>query len=157
MSTTSWGPPLDWPHLVHHLVDCGKRLLGDASPLLPTWTRTTTMLAWNGKIDTLLSELRELLHSDDIERPPVVDLLRYLVNNRNRIDYPRFRALGLPVGSGVIESAQKHVLQVRMKRAGQHWSTLRCPRMARLRAAYRTAGPHFATRIRHASRALAGF
>lgn len=55
--------------------------------------------------------------------------------------YAEFRALGLPVGSGIVESAHRHVLQVRMKRAGQRWAVRRGRQMARLRAAYRTAGP----------------
>lgn len=51
-----------------------------------------------------------------------------------------FRARGLPVGSGIVESDHRHVLQVRMKRAGQRWSLARARRMVRLRAVYRTTG-----------------
>lgn len=150
-------PVLDWPHVLEHLTDCGKALLGEASPLLETWVRTTTTLVFErGRADILLLELRLLLEMPDVEHKPVLDLIRYIENNLDRIDYPRFRALGLPVGSGVIESAHKHVLQVRMKRAGQHWSPPRCRRMARLRAAHSTGGPHFATRLRAARRAVAG-
>lgn len=147
---------LDWPHMVEHLMNCGKALLGDKSPLLSAWRTTTTMLVWNGRVDDLVAELRALHDVADVAAKPVHDLLRYVENNRDRIDYPRFRELGLPVGSGIVESAHKHVLQVRMKRAGQHWSPLRCRRMARLRAANRTGGPHFATRLRDARRAVAG-
>lgn len=148
---------LDWPHVIEHLMDCGKALLGETSALLPAWRRTTTMLVWTGRANVLVAELRDIIRDvDDVEVKPINDLLRYIENNSDRIDYPRFRALGLPIGSGVIESAHKHVLQVRMKRAGQHWSPARCRRMARLRAAQRTCGPHFATRLREARRAIAG-
>jgi hypothetical protein len=147
---------LDWPHVVEHLTDCGKALLGERAPLLATWVRTTTMLVWSGRGDTLLVELRALLDMSDVARAPLDALVRYIENNLARIDYPRFRKLGLPIGSGVVESAHKHVLQVRMKRAGQHWSPSRCRRMARLRAAHRTGGPHFATRLRAARRAITG-
>ena len=54
--------------------------------------------------------------------------------------YRTFRSQGLPVGSGIVESAHRHVLQVRMKRAGQRWGMVRARRMVRLRAVYRTAG-----------------
>ena len=114
------------------------------------------MLAWCGKTEKLIDELEDLLLLEGIEDKPVLDLLRYLENNRHRIDYARFRGLGLPTGSGIAESAHKHVLQVRMKRAGQHWSPRRARRMARLRAASRTAGPHFASRIRGAVRSRMG-
>jgi hypothetical protein len=147
---------LDWPHVVEHLTDCGKTLLGERDALLATWVKTTTTLVWHGRADVLLVELRALLDMPDVENKPVLDLIRYIENNLDRIDYPRFRALGLPAGSGIAESAHKHVLQVRMKRAGQHWSPSRCRRMARLRAANRTGGPHFATRLRDARRAVTG-
>jgi hypothetical protein len=62
----------------------------------------------------------------------------------------------MPIGSGIVESAHKHVLQVRMKQAGQRWSILRGRRMVQLRAAYRTAGPRrFHRAIRDALRAPA--
>ena len=47
----------------------------------------------------------------------------------------------LPVGSGAIESAHRHVLQKRMKLAGQHWDPARADRLARLRALLATADP----------------
>ena len=56
------------------------------------------------------------------------------------MQYRTFRQRGLPVGSGIVESAHRHVLQTRMKRAGQRWGFARARRMVRLRAAYRTAG-----------------
>jgi hypothetical protein len=54
--------------------------------------------------------------------------------------YRLYREDRLPIGSGAVESAHRHVLQTRMKRAGQHWAMRNARRMARLRAAYRTAG-----------------
>ena len=47
----------------------------------------------------------------------------------------RYRAVGLPCGSGAVESAHRHVLQKRMKLAGQHWIPDRADRLAQLRAA----------------------
>ena len=41
----------------------------------------------------------------------------------------------------VFESAHLHVVQVRMKQAGQHWAEASGARMVALRAAYATAGP----------------
>jgi hypothetical protein len=56
------------------------------------------------------------------------------------MNYRLLREEGLPIGSGAVESAHRHVLQTRMKRAGQRWSLRNARRIARLRAAYRTAG-----------------
>ena len=67
-------------------------------------------------------------------------LVRYYRTNAKRMKYRLFREDHLPIGSGAIESAHRHVLQTRMKRAGQRWALRNAHRMARLRAAYRTAG-----------------
>ena len=70
------------------------------------------------------------------------DLVRYYRTNAHRMKYRLYHEDGLPVGSGAVESAHRHVLQTRMKRAGQRWALRNARRMARLRAAYRTAGAH---------------
>ena len=46
----------------------------------------------------------------------------YFATNAARMDYPAIRNQGLPIGSGAVESSAKHVIQQRMKRAGQRWS-----------------------------------
>jgi hypothetical protein len=46
----------------------------------------------------------------------------YFTTNAPRMAYPAFHARGLPIGSGTVESAAKHVVQVRMKRSGMRWS-----------------------------------
>ena len=38
-----------------------------------------------------------------------------------RMKYPEYRAQNLPIGSGVVESACKHVVATRCKRAGMRW------------------------------------
>ena len=47
----------------------------------------------------------------------------YFKRNAERMAYPTFRKRGLPIGSGPVESAAKHVVQQRMMRAGMRWST----------------------------------
>jgi hypothetical protein len=43
-------------------------------------------------------------------------------SNAARMAYPTFQAWGLPIGSGAVESAAKHLVQLRMKRPGARWS-----------------------------------
>ncbi len=137
---------LDWHHAVEHAVDCGKVLLGEESPWIPVWQRRAEELLAAGDPDALIAEImdcvplvqrgrgqRELLEA-------VENLVRYYRANANRMKYRLFREDRLPIGSGAVESAHRHVLQTRMKRAGQRWALRNARRMARLRAAYRTAG-----------------
>lgn len=127
-------------------VDCGKVLLGEESPLLPLWQRRAEELLAAGDPDALLSEVMDCVplvqrgRGQREQLEGLEDLVRYYRANANRMKYRLYRAEGLPIGSGAVESAHRHVLQTRMKRAGQHWSMKNARRMARLRAAYRTSG-----------------
>jgi hypothetical protein len=46
--------------------------------------------------------------------------LAYLEKRREHIDYARFQALGYPIGSGSVESANKLVVEARLKGAGMY-------------------------------------
>lgn len=47
----------------------------------------------------------------------------YFATHAERMHYPAMAAAGLPIGSGAVESRAGHVVQHRMKRPGQRWST----------------------------------
>ena len=53
---------------------------------------------------------------------PVRACYRYISNRPNFLDYQRALAVGLPIGSGAIESAHRYVIQNRLKRAGAWWT-----------------------------------
>jgi hypothetical protein len=47
--------------------------------------------------------------------------LAYLEKRAGQMQYPRYQAAGWPIGSGMVESANKLVMQARLKGAGMHW------------------------------------
>ena len=47
--------------------------------------------------------------------------------------YKYFKELGYPIGSGVIEGACKHLVQLRMKRSGMKWTIDRANAVLQLR------------------------
>ena len=48
-------------------------------------------------------------------------LLRYVSENADRMDYPAYRARGIQVGSGAMESLHRIASQMRLKLAGARW------------------------------------
>jgi hypothetical protein len=46
----------------------------------------------------------------------------YFSSNQARMQYSRFQAAGLPIGSGAVESSAKHVVHQRLKLPGARWS-----------------------------------
>ena len=45
----------------------------------------------------------------------------YLEKHRDHINYDKFKELGLPIGSGFVESACKWLIQQRFKGVGMRW------------------------------------
>jgi hypothetical protein len=83
----------------------------------------------------VLAQLRARL--EPAEQPealaPVRCALRYLENRPDQLDYAGALARGLPVGSGLIESGHRHVLQKRLKLAGAWWTPSNAHALAQLR------------------------
>ena len=142
---------LDVQHAIQNGMHCGKVLLGETDESVALWERRIRQLLEAASPDAAIRELMECVPetTNEAELAALDRLVGYYRQNEERMRYTTFRELGLPIGSGIVESAHRHVLQVRMKRAGQRWAIKRARRMARLRAAYRTAGPrrfHWAIR-----------
>ncbi len=74
----------------------------------------------DGKWKTVLKELEQY---KDISLPDnTVNLITYIDNHKDMLDYPLYRERGYFVGSGIIESGHKIVLQVRLDGAGMRWN-----------------------------------
>ena len=52
----------------------------------------------------------------------LVSQVAYLERREAQLQYPQFAAEGWPIGSGMVESANKLVVEDRLKGAGMHWA-----------------------------------
>ena len=99
------------------------------------WRHTQQKRLRKGAIDKVVDALEE--HLEPIGTPeelaPVRNGHRYVTNRLDCLDYPRALKLGLPIGSGMIESGHRHVLQARLKKAGAAWLHSNADSMAHLR------------------------
>lgn len=62
----------------------------------------------------------------------------YFAYHAKRLDYPHYRSLGFPIGSGIIESACKIVLKQRESGGGMRWKEAGAQAIATLRALHRS-------------------
>ena len=83
----------------------------------------------------VMNDLRPHLDDDEIaeESAPVRRCLRYLTNRQQHLNYKDAKARSLPIGSGEVESAHRHVLQKRLKLSGAWWLRQTAENMAQLR------------------------
>jgi len=114
---------LDWYHAKEHLWSAGNIVFGQGTLACKTWVESLKEHLWHGRLDAVTNELAALhktLRSPG-KRQAVAELLTYLSNHRDELAYDRFRAQGLDIGSGLIESACKSVVQLRLKLPGARW------------------------------------
>jgi hypothetical protein len=99
------------------------------------WRRTQQKRLRRGdarKVIASLAEHLEALATPD-EEAPVRTAHRYLTHRLDCLDYPQADQLGLPIGSGMIESGHRHVLHSRQKKAGAAWLHDHADQIAHLR------------------------
>jgi hypothetical protein len=99
------------------------------------WRHTQQKRLKRGAAAQVIAELavhREAAQVAD-ENAPVRAAHRYLGNRPETLDYPTAIAAELPIGSGLIESGHKHVLQARLKIPGAAWLRSNAEKMAQLR------------------------
>jgi hypothetical protein len=68
------------------------------------------------------------------ERKPVDKAADYIGNNQERLQYDRALANGLPIATGVIEGACRHLVKDRMDITGARWSLERAEAILKLRS-----------------------
>jgi hypothetical protein len=99
------------------------------------WRRTQQKRLRRGAADQVIAGLAPFLEPQTTadEEAPVRSAHRYLAGRTDCLDYPRALELDLPIGSGMIESGHRHVLQARLKKAGTAWLPDHADRIANLR------------------------
>jgi hypothetical protein len=99
------------------------------------WRHTQQKRLKCGAVPKVIAALVEQMEAEAIrdEDAPVRQGHRYLANRLDSLDYPGALALGLPIGSGLIESGHRHVLQARLKKAGTAWLHKHADQIAHLR------------------------
>jgi hypothetical protein len=114
--------------------------LGAAAPVCrpaqpDQWRRTQQQRLKRGAVPKVMEALAQHLEAEATsdEEAPVRQGHRYLHHRLDALDYPGALALGLPIGSGLIESGHRHVLQARLKKAGTAWLPEHADQIAHLR------------------------
>lgn len=99
------------------------------------WRHTQQKRLRRGDTQKVLAALAEHLEPEGTpeEQAPVQNGYRYLDNRLECLDYPRALRLGLPIGSGMIESGHRHVLHARLKKPGAAWLCANANSIAHLR------------------------
>ena len=114
---------LDFPHAAQRICQIGEAVLGTDHASLRAWqTRQLHALKHHGP-SGVLDSLRSFA-AGHLSVEVVAENLAYLEKRVEQMQYPSFQQAGWPIGSGMVESANKVVVEARLKGAGMHWSRL---------------------------------
>ena len=122
-------PILDFIHAIQYVYSAAMALSSDDVAGWTLYVKHVTM-CWTGQVEQVIEELKsacwergvdlsENIAADDPLKP-VTDAMRYLGNNLKRMDYPRYRRLGLPVTIAPMESLIKQ-MNARVKGTEMFW------------------------------------
>jgi hypothetical protein len=117
---------LDFPHAAEYVSAAGRSVFGAATPALTAWLDQQLTELQQGDPARVLAALGALpavrvAGVDDASCPRDV-AVSYLSKRRGQIAYAQFQAAGYPIGSGAVESANKLVVEARLKGSGMHWA-----------------------------------
>lgn len=108
---------LDIMHAAGYLAQAAQASFGPGTEQTSEWFATARAALRQGDAATTLARLAALPPS-----PARDTASHYLDQRRAMLAYARCDAEGWPVGSGAVESANKQVVEARLKRAGMHWT-----------------------------------
>jgi hypothetical protein len=137
-------PILDFVHLLTYLYAAAGAVKGKGTRAAWTLYERWLRLAWSGEVATLLTALRQAAQrageppekaAEDDPRQLLADAVSYVSNNQERMDYPRYRRLGLPICSAPVESTIKQVNR-RIKGSEKFWLKGGAEAVLQVRAAY---------------------
>ena len=92
----------------------------------------------NGNIELVEQELHMLMEKQQNPeyKNEVYEAMNYFINNKERMRYDKYKESGICMGSGAIESANKYVVQRRVKLQGMIWELANLNYMVHFRAEY---------------------
>ena len=128
------GVLLDFYHASQYLAQAGEVIAPGAAD---AWRREQQERLKAGQWKEVAEEMRPWLEPEETpaEQAPVRRAYAYLDKRSDQLFYDEAQAADLPIGSGQVESAHRHLIQDRLKRAGAVWLPKSAEAMGRLRAA----------------------
>jgi hypothetical protein len=125
---------LDCCHAAHHVSLALAAYGASEKDRMPLYRQHRTLLR-NGQWRRVVEELSDLA-ADDRNNEKMQTEIAYLQKHgeAGRLSYAHFRQLGLPLGSGAIESSIRRVINLRLKSNGMFWGEPPAETMLQVRA-----------------------
>jgi hypothetical protein len=128
---------LDIIHVLEYLWGCSSAFNQGSSPEAEAWVTERLLRILKGESSLVAAGIRRsatLRKLSKTARAAVDKCANYLLKLGDYLHYDQYLALGLPIASGVIEGACRHLIKDRMDVTGARWSLEGAEAVLKLRA-----------------------
>lgn len=127
---------VDFWHVTEYLWEVANTFYEEGTQKAKQWAEEKVRKLREGQAKLIQVSLSQMKPRTKKQREVLVATQTYFENHAHQMDYPRYEAMGLHIGSGIAEAACKFVVQSRFKRNGMRWSRPGAENLLRLRLAY---------------------
>lgn len=128
---------LDIIHVLHYLWLAGFALNGKDPHKTEAWVQRFLGKLLTGPVENVIADIQRSVARRGLkgkQRKPADTCLKYFERRKTMMDYPAFLAKGLPIATGVIEGACRHLIQDRLGITGARWGLQGAEAVLKLRA-----------------------
>ena len=127
---------LDFFHTSEHLYALARSRFGEKNPEVEKWASVQKERLLDDRVTEVIADIAGWQPGTKEEQEVRRKELGYFTAHATRMRYKTFREAGYHIGSGVMESSCRWVVQQRMKGAGMRWSQDGAEKMLHLRTAW---------------------
>jgi hypothetical protein len=123
---------VDWYHASERVWELGRALHGEGTAEAAAWVASQLDLLGDGQVADLVAGWQRLPGTGALAEVRDAQVT-YFTNQARRMAYDRYRARGLDIGSGMVESACTALSGMREKGPGMRWSVAGAQAVANVR------------------------
>ena len=126
---------LDFYHCSEYLHDLANAQYGKNSQKAREWVEATVSRLFMNNADQVISGIKRMKPQSADAKEQIDKTIRYLGERKHMINYGALNRGGFQIGSGGIESSNKFISNVRLKRSGAWWYQTNANNILKLRCA----------------------
>jgi len=112
---------LDFYHCSEYIHDLANMQYGKNTIKAQEWVEATFVRLFHNRVHDVIRGIKRMEPTSPEAKKKIKDVLRYLSNHKDKMNYGAARRAGYHIGSGAIESANKFIGHTRLKRSGAWW------------------------------------
>jgi len=130
-------PILDFIHVLEYLWKAAYCFYAEGSEQAEAWVQEKALLILKGKSSLVAGSIRgkaTKLRLSKQDREPADKCASYFLNHWSMMRYDKFLEQGMPIATGVIEGACRHLIKDRLDITGARWSLTGAEAVLKLRS-----------------------